>query len=492
MLLKKYYVFYAVGIYILICFMFQNVTSLQGQTTQEKKSKEIANVAVNRKVLDLINSWDNKIWFFTSSANPITSLDSLNANEIACFGAEHWDRFIEFLDAAGIKYKEQFINLESPNLVKFDKNTRLYITWSDYESRLSGASRVLFVEKEEIALLRPDSDTLKLLVTNDVMNIVNSWNREYVMLIHKENPIKCIEDFKGREIFVFYGYGLTQNKAFEFIKTIGYNTDDITVAVQNNWEYYPKQFFENRKAVAFIAKIGAEILLKEPNVYQIEFYTKQYGQDITGTVTDIDGNVYQTVKIGNHWWIAENLKVTHYRNGDPIPNVTDNSEWTNLTKGAYCVYDNDESNADTYGYLYNWYAVDDSRNIAPKGWHVPTDEEWKELEMYLGMSQSEADDTGWRGTNEGSKLAGRADLWNDGNLENNVAFAESGYSALPAGSRDSFDGGFCYLGLLATFWSSTETNSLTAWFRVLGYGSSGVSRSYSNKHYGVSVRLIRD
>ena len=99
----------------------------------------------------------------------------------------------------------------------------------------------------------------------------------------------------------------------------------------------------------------------------------------TGTVTDIDSNTYQTVKIGNQWWMTENLKVTHYRNGNAIPNVTDDSAWSSLTTGAYCIYNHDESNATTYGRLYNCYAVTDSRNIAPAGWHVPTDAEWTTL-----------------------------------------------------------------------------------------------------------------
>ena len=84
-------------------------------------------------------------------------------------------------------------------------------------------------------------------------------------------------------------------------------------------------------------------------------------------IVDIDGNTYLAIKIGNQWWISENLKVTHYRNGDPIPNVTDSTEWINLTTGAYCNYDNDPSNGDIYGHLYNWYAVDDSRGLAPEG-----------------------------------------------------------------------------------------------------------------------------
>ena len=99
----------------------------------------------------------------------------------------------------------------------------------------------------------------------------------------------------------------------------------------------------------------------------------------TNSNTNIDENVYQTVTIGSQVWMAENLKVTHYRNGDAIQNVTDDSTWSNLyidETGAYCNYNNDANNADTYGYLYNWYAVADTRNIAPEGWHVPSYSEW--------------------------------------------------------------------------------------------------------------------
>jgi uncharacterized protein (TIGR02145 family) len=204
------------------------------------------------------------------------------------------------------------------------------------------------------------------------------------------------------------------------------------------------------------------------------------------TVTDIDGNIYQTAKIGNQIWIAENLKVTKYRNGDPIPNVTDSSEWVNLTTGAYCTFDNDESNVTTYGLLYNWFAVKDSRNIAPEGWHVPMDEEWKTLEMYLGMSQSEADDINLRGTNEGSKLKSSSAWVFGGNGTN-----ESGFSAVQGSYR--FDTGrFGALYAYAAFWSSTEADSDSAWHRGLGYTYSKVNRIVRNKNYGYSIRLVCD
>ncbi len=215
---------------------------------------------------------------------------------------------------------------------------------------------------------------------------------------------------------------------------------------------------------------------------------------ITETVTDIDGNVYNTIKIGDQWWMVENLKVTHYKDGTPIPKVTGGSEWASLTSGAQCIYSNDStSNLSTYGRLYNWYAVDDSRNIAPEGWHVPTDEEWKELEMYLGMSQSEADDTGWRGTDEGDKLKEAGHVhWNEDEYGDINGTNESGFTALPGGYRSCYYGNYSSIGYGAYFWSSSEGNSSSAWSRRLGYLNSGMSRNYDYKAYGFSVRCVRD
>ncbi len=131
---------------------------------------------------------------------------------------------------------------------------------------------------------------------------------------------------------------------------------------------------------------GDENYTIEGNQYQFKIIA-----DDAISVTDIDGNIYETVQIGEQVWMAENLKVTHYNDGSEIPTEYSNSEWENLSTGAYAVYDDNESNADTYGYLYNWYAVDDSRGVCPTHWHVPSDDEWKELEMFLGMSQEEVD-----------------------------------------------------------------------------------------------------
>jgi uncharacterized protein (TIGR02145 family) len=200
---------------------------------------------------------------------------------------------------------------------------------------------------------------------------------------------------------------------------------------------------------------------------------------------------YETVTIGSQVWMQKNLNVDHYRNGDPIPHVTDPGEWENLTTGAWCYYDNDSANGEIYGKIYNWYAVNDPRGLAPAGWHVPTDDEWKELEMCLGMTQSEADQYGGRGTDQGSQLAGRADLWSDGDLENNANFGTSGFFALPGGYR-IYGGTFIDIGTNGGWWSATEGNAAIAWNRLLFYDWSYIIRSFVSKEAGFSVRCVRD
>lgn len=208
--------------------------------------------------------------------------------------------------------------------------------------------------------------------------------------------------------------------------------------------------------------------------------------NIGNTIMDIDGNVYEIITIGDQLWMAENLKVTHYRNGDEIP-----TGWPSYN-GAYAVYNGDPSHTDIYGNLYNWYAVDDSRGVCPEGYHVPTDEEWTELESYLGMAESELYDYGYRGTDQGSQLAGNADLWVDGALENNENFGSSGFLALPGGYRYYGNGAYGDMGNGGYFWSASEGSSDGAWYRALYYFNSAVYRNVNNKRGGFSVRCVKD
>lgn len=209
------------------------------------------------------------------------------------------------------------------------------------------------------------------------------------------------------------------------------------------------------------------------------------------TVTDIDGNIYETVELGGQIWMAENLKVKHYRDGTTIPYLDANDDWANTLTGAYAIYGDYPDLVDLNGALYNWYAVADSHNLAPNGWRVPSDEDWKELETYLGMTQSNADDTGLRGSNQGSILADSLGLWNHGSLTDNTEFSSSGFTVLPSGYRDN-GGNYYNLGTTAIFWSTTESSVYSAWSRMIGAFESGVYRLYEPKGDGYSVRCIKD
>ena len=203
--------------------------------------------------------------------------------------------------------------------------------------------------------------------------------------------------------------------------------------------------------------------------------------EINETVTDIDDNVYRTVKIGNQIWMAENLKVTHYRNGDPIPNVTDNDEWANLSSGGYCNYENDAAYGRKYGKLYNWYAVDDYRGLAPAGWHVATDEEWTTLTNYLGGEAVAGgklkSKTGWKQPNEG-------------------ATNESGFGALSGGDRyrlrdESESCVFQNINNGAAWWTATEFNN-GPWYRGLSNDNCSINRYWPDGSNGFAIRCIKD
>ena len=225
---------------------------------------------------------------------------------------------------------------------------------------------------------------------------------------------------------------------------------------------------------------------KEVNDVQNIFDSKKI-TDSNATVTDIDGNVYRTVRIGNQVWMLENLKVTHYQNGDLIPNLTVSDDWISTNLGAYCNYDNSANKVNTYGRLYNHYAVEDGRSIAPAGWHVPTEEEWNALETNLGLSSSKTDEEDCRGTNTGEKLKSAAGWNNNGNGSN-----ESGFAALPGGHRFNLSGNYTRMGDFGYFWSATDENDEKAWFRKLGSEYSCVFRLKFDKHYGFSVRCVKD
>lgn len=211
---------------------------------------------------------------------------------------------------------------------------------------------------------------------------------------------------------------------------------------------------------------------------------------IKGTVTDIDGNGYDTITIGTQIWMKENLKVSKYRNGDPIITGLSNKQWADTTGGAYVIYENNPVNNDSYGKLYNWFAVIDPRGLCPAGWHVPSDEEWKTLEIGMGMPVSELDQVGWRAANQnvGGKLKATSNLWF---LPNTGATDESGFSGLPGGNRHPFLG-FGEIAGSSYWWTTSETSTYNSLYRRFNYDKGSSKRDSIPKIYGLSVRCVKD
>jgi len=178
----------------------------------------------------------------------------------------------------------------------------------------------------------------------------------------------------------------------------------------------------------------------------------------------------QDVKIGTQTWTTKNLDVTKYRNGDAIPQVQDKNAWANLTTGAWCYFENKTANGTKYGKLYNWYAVNDPRGLAPKCYHIPSDEEWTMLTDDLG----------------GKSVAGKIMKRIHG-YGTNV----NGFAALPGGGR--YDKGDFYdIGFVSTWWSSSEATTGLAWKRILGSLNDDVTTTYDYMQDGFSVRCIKD
>ena len=221
-----------------------------------------------------------------------------------------------------------------------------------------------------------------------------------------------------------------------------------------------------------------------------------------GTVTDFDGNVYKWSRIGDQNWMTENLKTTHYSDGTEIPFVESAFGWENLEDSdkAFCYFDNSSLNNDVYGALYNWSAAmndegssdsipSDVQGVCPTGWHLPSDAEWKDLEVYLGMDTNDVDNIGWRGFNQSGKMkeAG-TEHWES---PNTGATNESGFTALPGGYRIYY-GTYNELGFGAYFWTSTEFNSSQSWKRYLHTDNNVVGRKMELKNFGYAVRCIAD
>jgi uncharacterized protein (TIGR02145 family) len=225
-------------------------------------------------------------------------------------------------------------------------------------------------------------------------------------------------------------------------------------------------------------------------------------QDSENRVTDVDGNIYRTVKIGEQTWMAENMKATKYADGTLIPHLADHDEWYDMTREsvAYCWYDNLLALGYKHGALYTWKAAvngqdstdlnpSEVQGVCPDGWHVPSDSEWKQLELFLGMDEEELDKEDWRGAGVGGKLkqAGTSDWL----IPNAGATGETGFNALPGGFRHG-SAEFIGTNTTARFWTTTKPGYSYGWYRQLDYDNSAINRNFEGVYRGHSVRCVKD
>jgi uncharacterized protein (TIGR02145 family) len=263
--------------------------------------------------------------------------------------------------------------------------------------------------------------------------------------------------------------------------------NSILTDLQQNTQYYVRAYAKNNQSTG----IG-------------------YGNQITFTTVDtlivngngfndIDGNNYPSLLINNKEWSAKNLNVSKYKNGDIIPEVQDATQWKNLTTGAWCYYENNSDN-ESYGKLYNWYAVNDSRGLAPEGWHIPSDSEWEDLETYLisagyNYNNNLVDDYLGKAIASNSFQSGTGSPNTGSPAELPELNNRTGFNALPAGARGSV-GEFQWIDKYASWWSTTPNQSAGTYIKYrditghLGFGLRDTGAAL--KTSGKSIRLIKN
>jgi uncharacterized protein (TIGR02145 family) len=358
-----------------------------------------------------------------------------------------------------------------------------------------------------IRSLNPDHETLQI--------APNPMEKQAMMTFiapENGNVVICIYDLSGKTVYRFSKFLLSGTHSFRvsgirrgiyFVKVTGNSYKYSTKLISQNtlqsetriedvssMESTSSNLLKNIVTTIDMPYTAGDVLLYKgiSGQYSTLVTDRPYSSK---TVTfnfvlckDKDGNDYTIVKIDNQTWMAENLRTTHYQNGDSIPNITDNDDWHGLTTGAFCWYDNDETSYKIlYGALYNWYAVKDSRNLCPPGWLSPTDDEWTTLTNYLGNLSI----AGGKMKTTGTLEAGTG-LWSE---PNSGATNEMGFSALPAGTRDS-NGIFNYVSYDTNWWSATQSSTNYAWYRHVSYDEASVSRGNLSKTFGYSLRCLRN
>jgi uncharacterized protein (TIGR02145 family) len=370
-----------------------------------------------------------------------------------------------------------------------------------------------FNGKTEVNLFLPEKDNIKITV-RDILG------RE---LAHYENTLN-----RGNHNFAFY----SGNEKYYLFTIIGKQTSQ-TIKMLNagshmsNGEKCKIDYtgsnvnasgFKSQRAInnfgftlgdelmftayasTAIGNLGSAVVVDTPEINTIYEFDIIGGLRCPGmpTLSDIDGNVYNTVQIGNQCWMKENLKTTTYSNGTPIPNITDNQEWTTISTGAYAWQENDISWKNVYGAIYNWYTTVDPNGLCPDGWHVPSDDEWTVLTDFIGGTGSPHGNEMKSCRRVNSPLGGGCNTtehprWNE--YYEYYGTDDYGFSGLPGGNRDCVSpGSFGNIGIIGKWWSSSQYGPYDlAGYRALHYDYLTISyEGHDNKHFGYSIRCLKD
>lgn len=397
-----------------------------------------------------------------------------------------------FLANGGFVKLPAEIDGDTLNELQTISRTGLNISLSD------GGSFLDSVNTQSLASVLAVNDSANGLIRN-VTNPIDSQdvaNKAYVdqMMQIMENNGLTVVDFIANNTTIIEGDTIhfSDNSAINPINWLWNFGDGNTDTVQN-----PAHKYSNSGIYTVSLTVTNGIITKNKT-------KNNYLTVVPTTVIDYDSNIYNIVKIGTQIWMSENLVTKHYSNGIVIPHVSDFSAWSSLNDDnldkAFCWYNKDSAaNANDYGVLYTYAAATNGNNsgnnvqgACPVGWHLPSDEEWKELELHIGMTLTQANATGWRGTDQGSQLATNATLWNNGVMKNNANFSSSGFNAHPGGSRVSGTGTFISLNQRGYWWCSTEFSNNYAYYRYISFLDTNVYRDNYSKSSGLSIRCIRD
>lgn len=337
-----------------------------------------------------------------------------------------------------------------------------------------------FVNQTKLKFYSNQNDNIEVLLINAKGQIVAKRSQKILRGLHILNISVQSEgphfiNVEGEQIKFSQKIISTKNRAnANEIEYLGYSS---SIKVEKSAVY------ENDDLIYFFIYSGENItkiadLATKSKTYEVEFYKCK----------DADENIYPIIQIGVQWWMAENLKTTHYSDGTKIPLIDNTNSWFRLMMNdeGMCYYDDSFAYSDIYGALYTGASA---IKACPEGWHLSSDNEWKQMEIYLGMSQKEADANNLRGSYEGSKLAGNSKLWGQGDLERDINFGITGFSILPGGFRDG-EGNFCSTSAHASFWTAIGDDASE--YRYFYFGTAGIYRRWNFSDNGRSIRCVKD